>query len=170
MLFGQTKAPNTPDNKSQPDRNASSSFIGDSRSKDATPSSFICENRSRETGSTSMFSRHQHSRATTTTLDKVPSAVAASDGSESNVSSVTEEASSFYKKSFGGRSPRWNEPAQKLVNNYNVRKNQLRTNNSFSGCGRDQGPSKFRQSTGSSGEHELSRSEAEHINVFRSEV
>jgi hypothetical protein len=188
MLFRQTQTSNTPDNKSE-DRNGSS-HIGDSRSKDATRASFIGENRSRDTGS-SMLSRNQSSFIVASrskdkdelgpsrvsskqtgyskaALDKVPSAVVASDGSESNFSSVTEEASSFYKKSFGGRSPRWTEPAQTLVNNYNVRKAQLRMNTSpYSGT--DHAPSNLQQfATSSAGP--LCPSEKEHINVFLSEV
>jgi hypothetical protein len=202
------------DNRSKDATPSSSSFICENRSRDTgstsmfsrqQQSSHIEGNRSKDFESSTpsrgaaLSQKHggrggfltRTATATTTTLDKVPSAVAASDGSESNVSSVTEEASSFYKKSFGGgrSSPRWSEPAQKLVNNYNVRsKNQLRTasnnNSALSGgsSSRDhhfnhhhQGatPSRFRQGTDSNrsiGEPGLSRSEAEHINVFLSEV
>lgn len=53
---------------------------------------------------------------------KVPHSVHADDAAESIVSSVTEEASSFYQKNFGGGSVHWNKQAQNVLNHYNVRK------------------------------------------------
>lgn len=187
MLFRQTQTSSTSDQNAQ--GNGGSSQIGESRSKDATQTSFIGENRSRDTSS-SMFSRKQSSfiaanrsnDATGTyptksphqdrfgdknTTEKIPrSVMAANDETDSIVSSVTEEASSFYKKSFGAKSPSWNQTAQTLLNNYNVRKNHVRTvNNSTYGARNHHTLVAHTANNGS-----FSRSEEEHVSVFLSEV
>jgi hypothetical protein len=81
-------------------RQQQSSHIGGNRSKDfnpSTPSRGAALSQNHTGGGRGGYSTRT-AAATTTTLDKVPSAVAASDGSESNVSSVTEEASSFHRR------------------------------------------------------------------------
>ena len=81
------------------------------------------------------------------------SVMAARDDSESIVSSVTEEASSFYQKSFGGSHRSWNKQAHDLVSHYGVHRSNTGETNSAP-------HSKVY----------LSRLEKEHVAAFRSEV
>lgn len=61
---------------------------------------------------------------------KVPRSVHADKAAESVVSSVTEEASTFYQKNFGGGSAHWNKQALNVLNHYNVKKTlQVRDTN-----------------------------------------
>lgn len=69
----------------------------------------------------------------------VPKAVHADEEAESIVSSVTEEASSFYNKSFGGNSAHWNRQAQSVLNHYNVKRTlQTRDGNTYNKVHRHQ--------------------------------
>jgi hypothetical protein len=58
---------------------------------------------------------------------KVPRAVHADHTAKSDVSSVTEEASTFYTKNLMHHSAKWNQSALNILNQYNVRKKTLQT-------------------------------------------
>jgi hypothetical protein len=104
----------------------------------------------------------------------VPHSVVAESDSASFVSSVTEEASSFYDKNFSsGRSNgHWNKQALNVLNQYNVKKTllQARDSNAYHHQHLQQYGSNHNNSRRHQAEPSLSRLEEEHVNMFRSEV
>jgi hypothetical protein len=106
---------------------------------------------------------------------KVPRAVDADDGDDSIVSSVTEEASSFYNKSFGGNSAHWNKQAQNVLNHYNVKRTlQSRDTNSYGKVQRSQfllnSQLAYESRPPPPWPPTMTRVEEEHANMFRSEA
>lgn len=101
----------------------------------------------------------------------VPHSVDTNDGDQSTVSSVTEEASSFYERSHVvSSSAKWNRQVQNMLNQFNTRQNLQARVNSLIGhndTSAKQRPQTLEQQD--TIKPSLSRSEEEHVSMFRSD-
>jgi len=102
---------------------------------------------------------------------QVPKSVDTNDGDQSIVSSVTQEASSFYERSYGGSSgAKWNRQVQNMLNQFNARQALQSRVNSLTGHNENSAKQLSQvQTQEDSIKPSLSRSEEELVGMFRSE-